>query len=194
MYSIQKQNLYDLMINKKGNKYIVYIKNNNQYKPLTIKLENVKLLFGIETYAKKYILNLCMNNDNEGKNNYATIAQIDSFIKNLIDPEFNKDCKNLCASFKKDITSRHYKSCLREKHGSDPLLRTHIKMKQNTVQTLFTKDEKHHNPRKLRYKKCDVVLEFKDIWKTQYNYGFTIFVKSLNVVGTFEPEDYEEQY
>lgn len=184
-FYIDDYNLTNLTITKKGRKYVSYSLKNNEYEPMKLKFKNVKLMFGVEQYNNKYILNIQLCGSNELNNYYSTIKNLDLFMKNLRNEEFQQDCKRISNDFKSCVKNRHYTSCLREYDGYKPLLRTHLKFKGSHLLTSITKDGVPFNVRELKGKLCNLELELVDIWSTQYKYGYTIYINSIEILDAF---------
>ena len=171
-------NLKNMMITKKGKSYIAYIlEMGKQFVPLKFQFNNVKIPFGIEKYNYKYIINIEFIKNNKHLNYVNNIRAIDNVMKHLYE---NKDDYNKISNgFKEDIKDKQYSSCLREKVKMNPLLRTHFRMKSNKI---IKKINNTDNIMNLKNKFCNIEIELVNIWTTQYNYGFVIYINSIDVI------------
>jgi hypothetical protein len=155
--------------------YLITDYNNKKH---SIILENVNIPFGIEKYEGRHILNIEISPKKNNKhNNYYSM--ISYFEKELTDPENIKYEKIL-----RSIENKGYYPNLREsKEGY--IIRTHTLHVPEVYVILNTKngqiiDKRHID--NVKQTKSNIELELGTFWITENNYGFTWFVKKIQIL------------
>lgn len=183
-----KEDKKDLLLINNTNLFDVYFKEEKKNfrilfdgKPLVITTPYLSIPFGVEKYNHTDILNLEFTGymkNNHVYNFYATINQIDYFMKNLLEKDIS--CKLKCKlskTLQTKLENKGYSSCIRERPSKyDPLLRTHLKHLK-----IETKDNSFKSIDKLKLSSAIATIELDQLWITDYNYGVTWMVTKITI-------------
>jgi hypothetical protein len=128
--------------------------------------------FGIEEYNYKYIINFELTDLKKNNNIY----NFHSFIKSL-DNYFVTTAPQKI----KEIQNKTYISCIKsKKENLDPLLRIHLKNKNQNIITIFkNKDNNIISSSDIKNKKCKCQIEIGPLWYTDTNYGIILYLNEL---------------
>ena len=167
--------------------YKVFTKdfNTNKYSRMRFVTPNMFIPFGLESYQKKAIVNIEFpKNDNFSNNFLGDIQQIDKFFLGLKSESFREFYRlQIPKDLIDNIEKKLYVSCLRQKDGFQPMLRTHAKTKGVSIQSVFYDSSQNVVPIgeiKKRYAK--LTLEIGPIWYTNTSYGIVLYLNGGRLV------------
>lgn len=169
-FNYLKKNIIFLRQGRSEKSYKIMYRNKKEFIPLKIKMEGIKIPFGIEKYKYKHIINLELINYKKNNKMYNLLNQLLIFDKFLRSPE------TLCLSqdILNKLKGKQYISCLKQSKNN-PLLRVHIKTKGKTMQSTFYKNGNKILPSDIKNMICDSIIYINSLWITQTNYG-VVFV------------------
>lgn len=158
-----------------------YLITNFENKKYTIVLEDVDIPFGVETYEKKHILNIEINQKKNNKH-YNYFAAISGFESTLTDSK-NVKYEKLA----RDIEGKGYYPNIRESKGGH-IIRCHIFTTPSVFQMVSGKDKYIKNIKDKRSMldvekvKANVELELGTFWVNDNNYGYLWYVKTIEIL------------
>lgn len=157
-----------------GSQMKTYTITNLKSEKIRVCLKNVFIPFGYETYDKKLVLNVEINpkKNNNHHNMYSSLTQ---FENEFIDKNnFYND------EVKKDIEGKGYYKNMRESKGGF-IIRSlvfgnpEIFTNAGIIRSLMTSKD-------IIKSVSNVELELGTLWITENNYGFTWYVKKIEVL------------
>ena len=164
-------NLYFKEI-KKNSYLLLNINDDDSMSKINIFGNNLYSPFGIEDYKNKYILNLEITKKKDIEF-WEDIEKLDNFLRNI--NGFKIDDKII------NLKNLEYYPILKKRKSKKPIIRTHIKITRNKINTAI-KDTKNNEltifefPKKT---KIDVNLEIGDLWIYKNSYGINIYCKNI---------------
>jgi len=168
----------------RDNLYKLNLLDYGTYKKIIFTLNNTITPFGIETFAKKDIINIEFTNyknDNNMYNIYTEIDQFEKFISNVSHKKFKY---GMPVIFANQIKDKKFVSCLKTSPNTnfDPLLRVHIKKQGSNIKSIFYKNidnvKTFVNPFSIQNLKCRFSICAENIWFTEDSYGI-LFILNL---------------
>jgi hypothetical protein len=166
--------------NRSNGNYSVY---DGNLKKIQFAIKNVYIPYNIEEYNNSFILKLdvdCDSDDN--RDTLDKLKDIDYKLQNLrsITKNIFKNCYNVADEPTIDEDMKYY--CVldnKEQLGNKYRIRTHLKSNLKITHSKFfgTYDKAH-----LKGKTCDVNIEMGSVWKTDDNYGCTVYILSIKVL------------
>ena len=151
----------NLLIKKeKKNFFQINVKDENDFKNLTLHVKNVFLPFGLEEFKNKYCINFEVDKESEF---YTLIRLLESKLSELIETEVE------------------LKSVFHKKPKFNLLCKSHIKMNKNLFITKFIKNNKEISLFELeKQKKYNLELEVSGIWIFRNSGGLYLNLKSIS--------------
>lgn len=178
-----KINLNELKFKKLKQKTDVsnYLITNFENKKVTVILENIDIPFGVEIYEKKHILNIEINpkKSNQQYNYYAIISGFEQEISNLENFKYEKLLRDLEGK-------GYYPNIKKSKEGY--IIRTHIFNTPEVFTMLSGKDKSVRNIKDNRILqdvkkvRANIELELGTLWINDNNYGFSWYVKQIEIL------------
>ena len=151
----------NLLIKKENKNFFqINVKDENDFKNLTLHIKNVFLPFGLEEFKNKYCINFEVDKESEF---YTLIRLLESKISELIETEVE------------------LKSVFHKKPKFNLLCKSHIKMNKNLFITKFIKNNKEISLFELeKQKKYNLELEVSGIWIFRNSGGLYLNLKSIS--------------
>ena len=160
--------LKDIIITRRKTNYELTHRKTNI---IQLQSPSIKIPFGIEFYAHKYIANLELakrDKDDEVKQFYDNIKQIEQYFANF---EKHANKENVThADLLKDIKGKQFSPCLISRDYDVVHVRTHLKTKGGKIITNF------NNKSKVRELTSKNKIDVTALWITPTNYGLTILL------------------
>jgi hypothetical protein len=168
----------------------ILIKNKDENEKIKFKCDLPMLSpFGVEKYNYKYILNLEFTNKSNNNNMYNFFTSLWSLDKFFND--FKKNINflhfNVPNKIKELIKDKQYSSFIViRKDKFDPLLRLHLKFKNNKIETDFYEIKNNNQMliscNEIKNKFCQCHFEVGPLWFNKQNFGVILYVNSVNLV------------
>lgn len=151
----------NLLIKKENKNFFqINVKDENDFKNLTLHIKNVFLPFGLEEFKNKYCINFEVDKESEF---YTLIRLLESKISELIETEVE------------------LKSVFHKKPKFNLLCKSHIKMNKNLFITKFIKNNKEISLFELeKRKKYNLELDVSGIWIFRNSGGLYLNLKSIS--------------